>query len=59
MKPPLLHGKVTGTAPSPYGVAHNVCFAGVLHMSNISFTHPFREKLMQKITLVSSTFDGL
>ena len=34
-EPPLLRGKATGTAPSPYGVAYNVCYAGVLHMSNI------------------------
>jgi len=59
MKPPLLHGKATGTAHSPYGVAYNICSAGVLHMSNICFTHLFREKLMPKITLVSFTFDGL
>jgi len=49
MKPPLVHGKATGTAPSPCRAAYNVCYTGVLHMSNISFTHPFRKKLMQKL----------
>jgi hypothetical protein len=55
---PLLHGKATGTPPCPYGISYIVCYAGLLHMSNISFEHLFREKLMQKITLVFCTFDG-